>query len=284
MTIWLCATCGLEHPDTLEPPPGDCAICADERQYLPPDGQQWITLDSLQATHTGTVEELEPDLFGITITPKVSIGHRPLLVRTPAGNVLWDPPGYIDDALLSALRDLGGIAAIASSHPHLTGLSITCSHAFGEVPVWYNADDERWIRRPDPVIRTWHGTQEVLPGITLVQCGGHFAGSAVLHLAAGAEGKGVVLAGDTFLTVADRKHVTFMRSYPNSIPLPERSVRGIVDALAPWPFDRSYTGFAPGVIEHGASNAVRASAERYIGWLRDDFRDPDEPNLPTQHE
>lgn len=276
MTTWLCATCGLEHADTPEPPPGDCAICADERQYLPPGGQVWTTLDALQADREATVEELEPDLHGITVTPKVGIGHRPLLVGTAHGNVLWDPPGYIDDGLVATVRDLGGLAAIASSHPHLTGLSIQWSHAFGNVPVWYGEDDWRWIRRPDPVIRPWRGTQEVLPGVTLVQCGGHFAGSAVLHWAEGAGGKGVVLSGDTFLLVADRHHVTFMRSYPNSIPLPERSVRKIIAALDPWPFDRAYSGFSPGVLRHGAKDAVNASADRYIRWIRDETRDPDE--------
>ena len=277
MTNWLCATCGLEYPDTPEPPPGDCAICADERQYLPPGGQQWTTLETLQKDHTGTFEAFEPDLYGITIEPKTGIGHRPLLVRTPHGNVLWDAPGYIDDHMIAKVEELGGLAAIASSHPHLTGLSITWSRAFGGVPVWYGEDDQRWIRRPDDVIRPWHGTQEVVPGVTLVQCGGHFAGSAVLHWAAGAEGKGAVFSGDTFYLVADQKNVSFMRSYPDLIPLSERSVRKIVDTLASWPFDRAYGGFAlPGVIRQGAAEAVRRSADRYIGWIRDELRDSDE--------
>ena len=275
MTHWLCATCGLEYPDTPEPP-AICPICSDERQYLPPDGQRWTTLDTLQQDHSGSIAELEPDLYGITISPKTGIGHRPLLVRTPHGNVLWDAPGYIDDDLVAAIRDLGGLSAIASSHPHLTGLEVTWSHAFGGVPVYYNEDDQRWIQRPDDVIQLWRGAQEILPTITLVQCGGHFAGSSILHWAAGAEGRGVAFSGDTFLVVADRAHVTFMRSYPNSIPLPERSVRKIVDAIAPYPFDRLYSGFDPGLIANGADAAVRESAARYIGWIRDERRDPDE--------
>src|SRR5690606_38995258 len=122
-------------------------------------------------------------------------------------------------------------------------LSVTWSHTFGNIPAWYNAHDERWIRRPDNVIRLWRGRQQVLPGITLVECGGHFAGSAVLHWRDGAEGRGAILTGDTIRVVADRVSVTFMRSYPNSIPLSERSVRKIVDAVDPWAFDRIYGGF-----------------------------------------
>lgn len=275
MTLWLCATCGIEHPDTVQPPER-CDICSDERQYLPPGGQHWTTLAELREDRTASVEELEPDLYGLTITPKVGIGHRPLLVRTPAGNLLWDAPGYYDEALIQAIQDLGGLTAIASSHPHLTGVSISLGRHFGNVPVYSNEDDQRWIRRPDDAVTLWRGTAEVLPGVTLVQCGGHFAGSAVLHWREGAGGGGVLLSGDTFLVGADRATVSFMRSYPNLIPLPERSVRKIVDAIEPWPFDRLYSGFHPGLIETDAHAAVRRSAERYIGWIRDEIRDPDE--------
>ncbi|MBA2468990.1 MAG: hydrolase [Chloroflexia bacterium] len=275
MTLWLCATCGIEHADTAEPPAA-CSICSDERQYLPPGGQRWTTLAELGEDRTADIDELEPDLYGITVTPKVGIGHRPLLVRTPAGNLLWDPPGFHDDVLIEAIKELGGLAAIACSHPHLTGVSISLSHRFGNVPVYHGEDDRRWIRRPDEAITLWRDTREVLPGLTLVQCGGHFAGSAVLHWREGAGGRGVLLSGDTFLVGSDRATVSFMRSYPNLIPLSERSVRKIIDAIAPWPYDRLYSGFHPGLIETDASKAVQRSAERYIGWLRDDIRDPDE--------
>lgn len=38
----ICATCAVERD---EPTPDVCPICADERQYVPEDGQQWLTLD-----------------------------------------------------------------------------------------------------------------------------------------------------------------------------------------------------------------------------------------------
>jgi hypothetical protein len=276
VTLWLCATCGLEHPDTPEPPAGDCEICADERQYLPEGGQRWTTLAELQTNHKATVTEVEPDLFAITVRPGVGIGHRPLIVRTPQGNVLWDAPGYIDDVLVEAVRGIGGLAALASSHPHLTGLSVTWSETFDGIPIWYGEDDRQWIRRPSEAIQLWHTTQEVLPGVTLVQCGGHFAGSAVLHWAAGAEGRGVILTGDTLMVNPDPDTVSFMRSYPNRLPLGERPVRKIVDTIERYPWDRLYSGFAPGVIAEDAQEKVRRSAERHIGWIRDELRDPDE--------
>jgi hypothetical protein len=275
MTNWLCATCGIEFGESAEAP-AVCPICSDERQYLPPGGQRWTTLEELQGTHTAEVDELEPDLYGITITPGVGIGHRPLLVRTPGGNLLWDAPGYIDDWLIERVRQLGGLAAIASSHPHLTGLSVTWSHAFGGVPVFVNEDDREWIQRPDDVIRLWRDCEHPLPELTLVQCGGHFAGSAVLHWPAGAEGRGAILTGDTIRVNADRKTVSFMRSYPNLIPLSPRSVRRIVETVAPFPFDRIHGGFRNEHLQSGAQEAIRSSADRYIGWVMDEIRDPGE--------
>lgn len=271
--IWLCATCGNEFEGEL---PAECPMCADERQYLPVGGQIWITLDALQSTRKATVTELEPDLYEVAVAPSVGIGHRGLLVRTPNGNLFFDVPGYFDDALLSTLQDLGGVAAIASSHPHLTGLSVSLSHQFGHVPIWVNGDNRRWVMRQDPAITYWIDEAEPLPGLSLVQCGGHFAGSAVLHWPAGAGGKGAILTGDTIGDNTDRKTVTFLRSFPNRIPLSERSVRKIVTAVEPLEFDRLYSGFAPGVIAEGAKESIRYSAERYIGWINDTIRDPDE--------
>jgi len=267
MTVWLCATCGLEYPDTPQPPAGDCAICADERQYLPPGGQAWTTLADLQETCRATVTEIEPDLFGIIVTPPVGIGHRPLIVRTPHGNVLWDAPGYLDDQLVADVRALGDLVAITSSHPHLTGLSVQWSAAFGDIPIWYCQADHQWIRRPSDAIRLWRDTQEVAPGLTLIQCGGHFAGSAVLHWAAGADGRGGILTGDTIMVNPDPATVSFMRSYPNRLPLGERAVRTIVNRVAPYPWDRLYSGFDPGVMATGAKELVTRSAERHIGWI-----------------
>ena len=73
-----------------------------------PHWRSWAPLGA--AGHRGTVVEVEPGLYGITIEPSVGIGQRALLVRTPAGNLLWDPNGYLDDDLVATLRQLGGVA------------------------------------------------------------------------------------------------------------------------------------------------------------------------------
>lgn len=267
MTIWICATCGLEHPDS-DRAPAACAVCADERQYVLVGGQSWTTHEALAtAGHRVHVEPLEADLHALHSAPEFAIGQRSLLVRTSAGNLLWEPPGVFDPAAVQALHELGGVAVISASHPHLVGASISYSHAFGHVPVLVADADRAWVRRPDPVVQLWSETHQPLPGVTLVQCGGHFAGSAVAHWAAGAAGRGVLLTGDTIAIGADRASVSAMRSYVNKIPLPETAIRRISEAVSRYPYDRLYGGFDGGVIDTDAQQIVERSFERYIGWL-----------------
>ena len=243
-----------------------CAICEDPRQWVSPQGQSWTTPEELRAEHyQNEFRELEPGLYGFRTTPSFALGPRSLLVQTPAGNLLWDVQTHIDDATLETVRGLGGIAAIASSHPHFYGAMAEWSVAFGNAPIHLPAADRRWVMRPSAAIDYWEESREILPGLVAVRCGGHFEGSAVLHWPAGAEGRGVLLTGDTIMVVADRGWVSFMRSYPNLIPLPARSVAAIAAAVAPLRFDRIYGN--PGwekSLGAGASEAVRLSAERYI--------------------
>jgi hypothetical protein len=265
MTIWICGTCGVEHPDTEQPPAGACAICADERQWVPTTGQVWTTLDKLAADgHEVVHQEPEPGLHRFNREPRFGIGQWTHLVRTSDGNLLWDPPNHLDAALAAKVEELGGAAVIVASHPHMYGSQVSWSHRFGRIPVLVNAADRRWVRREDPVVREWSGTERILPGVTLVEAGGHFPGAAVAHVEN--DTGGLLLTGDTIVPVADAGWVTFMRSYPNMIPLSAGLVRRIVDRLEPYEFDRAY-GLLGGTVPADAKGAVRRSAERYIGWV-----------------
>jgi hypothetical protein len=123
------------------------------------------------------------------------------------------------------------------------------------------------VQRDDPAIVEWSGTREVLPGLTLIQTGGHFEGSAVMHWAAGAGGRGALLVGDTITVVSDVRAVSFMRSYPNHIPLPADEVRRIVAAVRPYSFDRIYGGWWDRVTKSDGKGAVERSARRYLKWI-----------------
>jgi glyoxylase-like metal-dependent hydrolase (beta-lactamase superfamily II) len=264
MPHFLCTTCGTQHAETPTPP-GRCDVCEDERQYVGWGGQRWTTLDELRADHTNQIREEEPGLTGIGTTPRFGIGQRALLVRSPGGNVLWDCVSLIDDATVEAVRSLGGLAAIAVSHPHYYSSMVEWSRAFGGVPIYLHAADRRWVMRPDPAIEFWDGeTRALHDGLTLVRCGGHFEGGAVLHWPAGADGKGVLLSGDILQVCQDRRHVSFMYSYPNYIPLPAEAVRRAVAAVEPYAFDRVYGFMFDLVIPSDARAAVRRSADRYL--------------------
>ena len=92
----------------------------------------------------------------------------------------------------------------------------------------------------------------------------HFAGGTVLHWAGGAEGRGALLAGDIIQEVPDRKHVSFMYSYPNYVSLPASAVERVVRAVGPFEYDRVYGGFWDIVIEREGKAIVKRSAERYL--------------------
>jgi len=269
MTLWICTTCAVEHPDT-ENPPARCPICDDERQYVRPSGQSWTTLTELaKAGHSGSVQGVEPGLLGITVTPTVGIGQQALLVQTPAGNVLWDPTGYVDDALVGAVEAAGGVAAIASSHPHMFGVQVEWSRRFGGAPVYVNAADRNWLRRDDAIVEYWLDELDVLPGLSLYRIGGHFAGSAVARWT-GSDGRNVLLTGDTVAATPDEHWVSFMRSYPNKIPLSAAVVSTVAQRVLAKPFDRLYDNFGGRVRDH-ADDWVRRSADRYIAWVQGDF-------------
>lgn len=263
MHFYICVTCGSQFAQS-DLPPARCAICDDERQYVPSSGQRWTTLDALRATHRGAVKRLEPDLYGVGVEPRFAIGQRALLVRTPAGNVLWDCVALIDDAVVDIVRGLGGLAAIAISHPHFYATMVDWARAF-DVPVLLHAADREWVMRPDSAIEFWEGeTRALAGGLTLVRCGGHFEGGTVLHWAAGVEGRGALLTGDIIQPLPDARWVSFMRSYPNLIPLDARRVEGIVRAVEPFAYDRLYGAWWDMRVEGGAKDVVARSAERYL--------------------
>jgi hypothetical protein len=183
---------------------------------------------------------------------------------------LCDTVALLDDATIDLIRALGGLAGIAISHPHYYTTMVEWSRAV-DAPVHLHSADRQWVMRPDPAIRFWDGdVLQVHPGLTLIRCGGHFAGGTVLHWAAGAGGSGVLLSGDILQVVPDRAHVSFMRSYPNLWPLSAPAVERIAALLGPFAYDRVYGAFAGREITSGGKRAVAASVTRYLDAIRGD--------------
>ena len=269
MACFICVTCGSQHAES-DQPPDQCLTCTDERQYVGHHGQQWTTIDALAETHAISLREEEPGLLSVELSPAFSIGQRALLVITADGNVLWDCVPSIDQAVADAIADLGGLAAIAISHPHFYASFVEWSRAFGDVPVYLHQDDQAHVRRPDPCVACWAGdTVPLVGGVTLVRTGGHFEGSTLLHWQAGAAGKGVLLTSDTIKVGMDRKSVSVLRSYPNAIPVGPAAIERIRATVRSLDFDRVYGSWAGHHILADAKSIAERSFERYLSAIRE---------------
>jgi hypothetical protein len=261
----ICVACGTEYPPGA--PPDICAICTDERQYVPPGGQRWTTMADLARGHrvewTGLSTGLSPGLHQLTVAPHFAIGQRALLIETADGNVLWDCIALLDEATRDRIARLGGIAGIAISHPHYYTTHRAWAEAF-DAPVWLHQDDAAWVQRPHRRVRHWQGdTAPLGPGLTLIRAGGHFEGGTVLHRA---EGGGILFSGDV-LQVTPDGNVSVMRSYPNLIPVAAPTIRRVAAALEPFAFDTVHGGFPGRTIPSGARAAVARSVSRYLAAL-----------------
>jgi hypothetical protein len=264
MHAFICKTCGSQFAES-EKPPEQCPICTDERQYVGWNGQQWTTLAEMHGKYRNTITEVDRDLWAIHTEPQFGIGQQAHLIRTPKGNVLWDCVTFLDETTKKEIDKLGGVSAIAISHPHFYTSLVEWSRAFGGAPVHLHGADEKWVMRPDKCIRSWTGGKnEILQGLTLINSGGHFDGFQAMHWASGAGGKGVLLSADQPMVCSDRRWVTFLYSYPNMIPLGATAVRRIVKDLQPFSFEKIYGGFPGKVVSHDGNGVVTRSAERYL--------------------
>lgn len=260
----ICVQCGVQYGAPCD----TCMICEDERQYVNWDGQQWTTLPELRAAgHQGDVRQEGPGVVGIGTRPSLAIGQRALLVQSTAGNVLWDCVTYLDDDLIAEVERLGGISAIAISHPHFYGSMVEWAYAF-DAPVYLHTADREWVARPDDHVVFWEGEAcELAPDLTLINAGVHFDGGTVLHRAGDG---GALFSGDIATVVSDRAWVSFMHSYPNLIPERPEVVRRAVRLLDDFEFARIYGAWWGRIVDSDGSNAIRRSAQRYLRQIAED--------------
>lgn len=206
------------------------------------------------------VEKVGDGLYSVVTKPQFAIGQRAYLVQTSEGNLLWDCVALCDPDTVSTLWAHGGVAAIAISHPHFYTTMLEWSEAFGGIPVYLHSADRKWVQRDGGAIQYWDGfSKPLLKDLTLVHCGGHFDGATVLHAKRGE----ALLTSDVLQVCPDRRHVGFMYSYPNYIPLGAAAVANIVKSVEPYEFDNAYGAFG-NMILGDAKAAVRVSAERHL--------------------
>lgn len=260
----ICTACGTEYPPGL--PPSHCPICEDERQFVPLGGQRWTTHEALARDHRVEWTEDAPGIHQLVIRPRFAIGQRALLIETEHGNVLWDCIALLDAETETRIRNMGGLVAIAISHPHYYTTNRLWAERF-EAPVFLHADDAEWVQRPHDRLQNWQGeTHEIAQGLTLIRCGGHFEGATVLHWA---KDKGRLFSGDVLQVTPDRRHVSVMWSYPNYVPVGPRAIDRVEAALAGFEYDAIHGAFPGMTIASDGKAAVARSLARYLAAIRD---------------
>lgn len=294
---WLvCTACGTQFPTADRHAVTTCFICDDPRQYTPRTGQEFTTLDELRASgHKNTftplfsrtsLAELGDDdgddgwaFTSIATEPKVAIGQRAVLIRTPRhGNVLWDCVTLLDEWTCIQIKALGGLSAIVVSHPHYYSTHLEWARAF-DCPVYLAAEDRAWLAQTDEARQVFVAEterelrlrpsnydesgkpqdrlQQTSPsGIRILKLGGHFPGSLVLLY------RRRLLVADTLLTtpaglgswredaVGAARHrprgmnsYAFMWSIPNMIPLPPDELVRMWDILKRHEFRSTHGAF-----------------------------------------
>jgi hypothetical protein len=263
MERFICVQCGTQFAETAQPP-SRCPICEDERQFVRHSGQEWTTVEQLQTHHHNRLEEEAPRLLGIGTEPEFAIGQRALLLQSAGGNLLWDCISLLDAETIAEVNARGGIRAIAISHPHFYSSMIEWAECF-DAQIFLHSADREWVVRKSTRIQFWEGpTLPLWDGLTLINCAGHFEGGTVLHWSTGAGGQGALLTGDIITVVQDRRYVSFLRSYPNLIPLGPTAIRHIVEGIESFSFEQIYGGWWQANVLTDAKAAVARSAQRYL--------------------
>lgn len=271
---WLiCTACGTQYPTADPQQQSCCFICDDPRQFTPPEGQSFTTLGKIKSSLAGYKNifrryEKDERLTFIYTTPKFAIGQRCILIRTPAGNILWDCITLLDDATVTEINKMGGLKAIVISHPHYYSTHLQWARTFG-CPVYLAAEDEEWLAQTDAERQIFlkRGTTEKRvtvsgqdSGATILKLGGHFPGSLVLLF------DSRLFVADTLLTtpaglgswetdaVGNRREghlgrpegansFAFMWSIPNLIPLSPDEISGMWDVLGKHEFRSTHGAF-----------------------------------------
>lgn len=259
----LCATCGSYYYDCTTPPQA-CAICEDDRQYVPPDGQVWMRADVLAQDHRVVLRD-DDGMPALGLEPGFAINQRALVIRGEHASVLWEALPLVTEEAIAAITRDGPIQYIALSHPHFYSAMQRWSEALGNIPILIHAADKEWVPAGARNVQFWTGDQfEIAPGLTLLHVAGHFAGSAALHWLDARAPDGVLFPGDALQVSNNRKHVSFLYSYPNAIPMHASAVERMRTLLAPFAFARVY-GFTwrLNIVREGRA-AVDWSFDRFL--------------------
>lgn len=85
-----------------------------------PEGQEWTTLEKMQEGEQfqNQVIKEERGLYSITTAPSFGTGQTAYIIQQGGFHLLWDCISYLDSQTINRITELGGLDAIALSHPH----------------------------------------------------------------------------------------------------------------------------------------------------------------------
>jgi glyoxylase-like metal-dependent hydrolase (beta-lactamase superfamily II) len=258
----LCVTCGTQFPpDQLLPQL--CPICNDDRQYIPETGQAWMDYTALEKNFEIKMRQWHENLYEFKVSPHFAIGQKAFLVLSPGGNILWDCIPLLDEATIAFIKSKGGLKAIAISHPHYYSTMNHWAETFN-CPVYIHDSDQQWIVYQSKSINLWKGYRKLLwDNIYIMNIGGHFPGSCILHVPA-LSSKGTVLCGDSLFISRSKRHISIMYSYPNLIMLTKDELYLVLEDMENLDFDTMYGAFDGQVLLGNAKEIFDKSMNRYI--------------------
>ncbi|MTI87362.1 MAG: hypothetical protein FH748_05275 [Balneolaceae bacterium] len=110
----------------------------------------------------------------------------------------------------------------------------------------------------------WRGDEQTLwNGMQLINIGGHFSGSSVLHVFS-LSPEGCIFCGDTLFIAPSKKHISVMYSYPNRIPLPRQEVKRIKERFESLSFDTLYGFWSCQNLSTKVKEIMKQSMERHL--------------------
>ena len=230
-----CTNCGFWQRRFA--PPATCPVCEDYRHPLPPDGYDFRTPQQIDADHRVSLREILPDVWQITTSPQLGIGPCGMLLKTDAGNLHFEGSGWVDDATLGRIADLGGVAFQAFSHGHVLGAAWRINDRFRPRTV-VQAEQLTLARALDvsfPFDDRWDLTDD----LELIHTAGHTPGHTVLHW----RSRRLLFCGDALkfdLTehpVGEATAVSCHKAFDAHIPLTHGDVRRYRRLLEPLDFD-----------------------------------------------
>ena len=286
--LLICSACGTQFDVEDRSLLLRCRICDDPRQYVPPSGQKFTTLSALKASgHKNKWQAFHNDdrFWSIWTEPKVAIGQRAVLIKTPLGNVLWDCITFLDGETVDWIKGLGGLAAIVISHPHYYTTHLDWADTF-DCPVYVSLEDEQWLNRLDRSGKARvfiEGKEEEIKvkdqksGVVALKPGGHFPGSLVVLAFKR------LLVADTLVTTpaglgdwskgADggkggrpggMNSYSFMWSIPNMIPLSAEEIAGMWSVLKSYEFQSTHGAFVGTEVEDGSGGSETGVKQRVL--------------------